>query len=410
MGVISRPPSPYLWIWVPGQPAGKGTNPINTKIRIGITRTEQKANLLLAEQALAVAVLKHAKLANGLPLEPEPAPAPEPPLLFAALAATYQTQHLPKQRGAYREQQILPRLIAAFGDLPVTAPAKDWVARTTAWREVRLTTPVTVAHYGGPQGKPHTFPRPSPRTVNREVGLLQQVLQTAVDAKLIAQSPLWGFHDLPCDPVQRRLTSHDEEVRLLAQLAPDDKAIYLLARDGLVRLGDVLEARRDDDHGTTFYFPWTKNGDPVTIPVTARLRAALDAVPIDPDHPAWYFPRRRKAAKADHRSRIFAKVIARACRDATPPIPYGKKQRGLTFHWATRTTGSTRMIRTGGDGVIADVARIGGWRDTSVLMETYQQTVTEDMQRIAELASAPPITAPKPPTTRRSALRMVKKS
>jgi len=193
-------------------------------------------------------------------------------------------------------------------------------------------------------------------------------------------------------------------------LAPDDKAIYLIARDGLVRLGDAIDAKRAHDHGTTFLFPFTKNGDDVTIPITARLRAALDAVPADPLHPEYYFPRRRQAAKDEDRTRGYGKAIKRACRDATPPIPYGKKLGGLTFHWSTRTTGATRMIRTGGDGVIADVAKIGGWRDTGVLLEIYQQTVTDDMQRIAELATgasvAPPPPAAAPVVTTK--LRMVK--
>lgn len=401
MGVFQRPRSPYWWAWIPGAP--KGTNPrINTKIPVGVTALERKASKQTAEQVLATRVLHAGKMAAGLPVEADPADA----ILFATWAATYKEQEIPKHRGAYRELGILPRLVAGFGDLAISAPPKDWIARAKTWRVARLTTPTVVEHYGGKKGKRHTFPKPSARTVNREVKFLQQMLSAAKQAQLIEASPLWGFRNLTAGPIRRRLTLHDEEQRLLAMLADDDRAIYLMGRDGLVRLGDILDVRRADDHGTTLDIRFPKNGAPVTIPITPRLREALDLVPVDSDQPEWYFPRRRRAKTDQARTRGYIKAIARACRDATPPIPYGKKVEGVTFHWGTRTTGATRMIREGGDGVIADVQKIGGWKDVGVLLEIYQQTVTEDMQRVAEMGSrAPGLPPPLPP---KPTLRRVK--
>jgi len=398
MGAFTRRDSPWWWLYIPTAP--KGQQKIKTAIPIGFTPAEKKDAKRAAETLFATKLLQAGKVAEGFHVEPDA-------ILFTAWAATYQAQEIPKHRGAYRERQMLPRLVAWFGDLALTTAPQTWISRADAYRESRLTTPTTVEHYGGKKGKPHAFPTPKPRTVNREVNFLQQMLTCAVEKKLVATSPLWGYKGLKGGPIRRRLTPGDEEERLLPMLAPDDKAIYLIARDGLVRLGDAIDARRPDDFGTTFYFPLTKNGDPVTIPITARLRAALDAVPIDPLKPEWYFPRRRRAVKEEDRTRGYIKAIARACRDAQPPIPYGKKRGGLTFHWSTRTTGATRMIRTGGDGVIADVAKIGGWRDTGVLMEIYQQTVTTDMQRIAELASGAPVVTPAPKPAK-SRLRRVK--
>jgi integrase len=401
MSVMTRPKSPFLWLWIPG--AAAGVNPFNTKIPIGDTKEQRKANLQTVKDILAARVLELRKRANGVP-EPELPPDAYP---FSALAARYAEEEIPTHRGAYREIPLLPRFVAAFGHADINDPPTAWFDRVTLWRKGRLATGTVVEHYGGKHGTRHTFPPPSPRTVNREIGFLQQIFAWAVRAKVITASPLNGLEDLKVAPIQRRLTPPDEEARLLATLAPDDKAIYLIARDGLVRLGDAIDAKRGHDHGTTFLFPFTKNGDDVTIPITARLRAALDAVPVDPLHPEYYFPRRRQAAKAEDRTRGYTKAIKRACRDATPPIPYGKKLGGLTFHWSTRTTGATRMIRTGGDGVIADVAKIGGWRDVGVLLEIYQQTVTDDMQRIAELASGASVT-PAPTPKAKTKLRRVK--
>lgn len=397
MGILTRPGSPYLWIWVPGV----STKPENTKILIGATATARKANRQTAEQIIAARLIETAKRGAGLPLEPEPAEA----VLFRTYAEHYQLHVIPNHRGAYRERQILPRLIAAFGPLALAAPADLWTETVKAWRTARLQTPTRVTHYGGQGGKPHAFVAPSPRTVNREVGLLKQILSAAVDDKKIGVSPLANLAALKAEAINRRLTTLDEEARLLARLAPDDKAIYILARDGLVRLGDCLDLRRDDDEGTLVTIRYPKNGDPLTVPVSTALRTALDAVPVDPDAPEWYFPRRRQAKDEQARSRGYIKAIARACRDAQPPIPYGRKAGGVTFHWGTRMTGATRMIRNGGDGVIADVAKVGGWKSTAVLLEIYQKTVTEDMRRVVELASGTP-TTPAPRLRRRNAARL----
>lgn len=410
MAVLTRPGSPNLWIWIPGVPAGKGTNPINTKIPIGVTAKQRKVNRETADQILATHVLNRAKRSADLPIDPEI-------VLFTTWAETYATTKIPKHRGAYREQQILPRLIIGFGDLAISAPAAEWIARAESWRETRLVTPTKVKHYGGPKGKAHTFPCPSPRTVNREIAVLQQALTAAVDAKLIPQSPLWGFKDLVTTPVEQRLTSLEEEARVLQAFThPGDRAIYLMGRDGLVRLGDILDVKRTDDAGATLKIRYPKNGVPLTVPVSSALRQALDAIPLppedpkDPDAQTYYFPHRRHAKDDQARARGYIKALYRACRDAVPPVPYGRKAHGLTFHWATRTTGSTRMIRAGGDGVIADVQKIGGWKDVTVLLEIYQQTVTADMARAVELASVQTVTKPQKTVPRRakSKLRRVK--
>lgn len=398
MGVLTRPGSPYLWIWVPGV----STKPENTKILIGATATERKANRQTAEQIIATRLIGAAKTRAGVPAEPVAADA----VTFRTYAEHYQVHVIPNHRGAYRERQILPRLIEAFGPLALAVPADVWTETVKAWRTARLQTPTTVPHYGGQGGTRHQFVAPSPRTVNREVGLLKQILSAAVNDKKIGVSPLANLGALKTDAINRRLTTLDEEARLLARLAPDDKAIYILARDGLVRLGDCLDLRRDDDEGTMVTIRYPKNGDPLTVPVSTSLRAALDAVPVDPDAPEWYFPRRRVAKDDQARTRGYIKAIARACRDATPPIPYGKKAGGITFHWGTRMTGATRMIHRGGDGVIAHVAKVGGWKSTAVLLEIYQKTVTEDMRRVVEFASGTPTPTPAPRLRRRNAARL----
>src|SRR6185503_16717912 len=263
MGVLQRPRSPYWWIWIPGAPPG--TNPVNTKVPIaGATAEERKANKQDAEKILAGRVLKAAKQAAGLPVHETGA------MTFATFAQWYATHDIPQHRGAVTELRRLPRLVAAFGDLLLTAPAVEWTERVIAWRTARLKTPVTVKHYGGKKGKPHTFPCPSARTVNREVGFLQQMLSAAVEHKQIATSPLAGLPDLETAPIRRRTMGLDEERRLLPMLDVDDRAIFLVALDGLVRLGDVLDLRRADDHGDSLDIRHPKNETPLSVPISAR--------------------------------------------------------------------------------------------------------------------------------------------
>jgi integrase len=382
MGVFQRPRSPYWWLWIPGAP--KGTNPVKTQIPIGVTPTERKVNKQTAEQVLATRVLQAGKLAEGLPVE-------SAPTTFATFAGWYETHQIPQHRGAYRERQILPRLVAAFGELEL---AQVNAERVIEWRTMRLKTPTMVKHYGGPNGKPHIFPRPSARTVNREVGFLQQILAAAVEAKLLAISPLLGLPDLPTAPVRRRTMSLDEERRLLPALSVDDRAIFLIGLDELVRLGDILDLRRADDHGDSLDVGHPKNGVPLSVPLSARVRAALDAVPIDPANPEWYFPHRRQAKTDQARTRGYIKALARAC--ARAGVPYGKAAAGVTFHWSTRRTGATRMIRAGGEKVLGVVQQIGGWKDVSVLIGIYQETITEEMRAAVETVSAPPTQRSRP--------------
>src|SRR6185295_1085988 len=282
----------------------------STGIQIGFTATERKDSLEKAKKVYHAAELKAGLLLNGQP-------APADPLTFRTFAAWYELHEIPQHRGAYRERQILPRLVEAFGDVLLTEMTPALVIE---WRTTRLKTPTRVAHYGGPKGKPHTFPAPTPRTVNREVGLLQQIMTAAVDAGHLTASPLTGLADLAAAPIRRRTMGLDEERRLLPELAVDDRAILLVGLDALVRLGDILDLRREDDHGGHLEIRHPKNEVPLCVPVSARLRKALDAVEIDPDNPEWYFPRRRQAATDQARARVYIKALQRACDRATPPI------------------------------------------------------------------------------------------
>jgi integrase len=342
----------------------------STKVLIGVTKTERKASRAEAEASYHAAMLGASRARRGVV---DPAT-----ITFDKFASWYDENHIAHHKGREREREILPRLRAAFGELDLQAITKDVVI---AWRTTRRTTRTVVKHFGGPKGKPHTFPPPSARTVNREIDLLQQILAAAVP-KYLAVSPLFGLPNLDVVQPIRRIMSDAEEARLLPALAVDDRAILIAALDTLARLSDVLDLQRSDDHGASLDIRDPKNGQPHTVPISSRLRTALDAVPIDPRQPSWYFPRRRRASMERDRRRGFAGALARAC--AKAGLDYGRVRRGITFHWGTRRTGATRMIRRGGEKAIGVVQQIGNWKDPTVLIRIYQETITAEMQAAVE--------------------------
>lgn len=369
MGVFSRPDSRYWWLWLEGAP---GQRRVKTKILIGTDKTERRDSRKLAEEVYFARMLKIGKHLEGRADETDA-------LTFSAFADWYEAHVIPQHKGHDRELQILPRLRAAFGDLPLREITAE---RVIAWRTKRLVSSVSVAHCGGPKGKRHTYPAPGPRTVNREVDFLQQMLAEAVRTKQLTVSPLVRLTNLPAPPIRRRTMTIEEEERLLPALSVHDRAILLVGLDALVRLGDILELRRADDHGTYLEIRDSKNGRAYQVPISARLRKALDDVPKSTSE--WYFPQRRGGKNARNRTRAFRKALGWACARAIPPVPYGKAQHGITFHWGTRRTGASRMIRAGGEKVLGVVQQIGNWKDVGVLVEIYQEAITADMRDAVE--------------------------
>lgn len=368
MGVFSRPRSPWWWLWLESAPRGHERE--KTAVRIGKTTAQRHDSRALAETVYHKRMMELAARVHRLP-----APATEA-TTFRTFAKWYDENVIPHHRGREREREILPRLVAGFGHLALEDIDRE---RVIAWRTARRMTGTLIPHFGGRKGKPRQFAPPSARTVNREVGLLKQVMATAVPKHLDA-SPLAGLPDLDVVEPTRRTMNVEEEARILAELAPDDRAIFLVGLDTLSRLSDVLDLKRADDHGDTIDIRDPKNRHAHNVPVSGRLREALDAVPVGDSK--FYFPRRRRAETERDRRHGFAQALRRACERAD--VPYGRAKHGITFHWSTRRTGATRMIRAGGDGAIATTQRIGNWKDPSVLIGIYQETMTAEMRAAVE--------------------------
>lgn len=445
MGVYRRPDSKFWWLYL--ETTGKRER---SQILVGETVAERHDSKALALQVYYRRMQAVGGEAHGLPTPPEAAPPVATPPTFADFAPWYATHDMARHRGAEREREILKRLIADFGSLPLDAITKAVVSE---WRTARLATATTVERFGLTSGQPSIWRRlhaalrqrgpmsladmralfpvttrdvcstirskaaapyfrrvrpgvwaahgtpplvrqrygpPAPRTVNREVSVLKQVLAAAVEMGHLPHSPIYGLANLPIVQPIRRTMNEREEALILGALAPDDAAIMLVGLDTLARLINILELQWADDHGTTLDIRDPKNGHSLTVPVSSRLRTALDRLPRTSP---YVFPRRRLGGSQAARRKAVADALKRACRAVD--LPYGRMARGLTFHWSTRRTGATRMIRRGGEKAIGVVQRIGGWKDASVLIGIYQETITDEM--VAAVESVATGVRPVPP-------------
>jgi len=345
-----------------------------TNIPVGRTREQQSISRKRAEQEY------HRRM-----VEPPPDPNAKPEISFTEWASKYDDNVIVHHRGHEREREILNTLRAGFsckddGALRLLREIDQELV--IEWRTQRRSRGKVIEHFGGPKGPRRVFPPPSARTVNREVDLLQQILAAAVP-KYLERSPLDGLADLDVTNPKRRIMTETEEEKVLQYLAPDDRAIVLAGLDTLARLSSLLNLKRADDHKTYLTLCDTKNGETYEPPISKRLRAALDAVPVDPTDAEYYFPRRRRAKSERDRRSGMAGALRRAC--AKAGVPYGRTRRGLTFHWATRRTGTTRMLRHGGEGAIAAVQRIGGWKSANVPLTIYREVATPEMRALVEV-------------------------
>lgn len=350
MGVFARADSPVWWLYLETIRSRERTD-----IRIGTTTAQRHDSRQLAED-------RYHQRMNEIAARLYRLPTAQPAIRFSKYAEAYKTDVIAQQKGHERAGDILKRLTAFLGQDLLQAIDRERV------RQYQTARRATV----------------SASTVNRELDLLKAMLRDAVP-KYLTESPIAGLKRLPVVPPKRRLMTPAEERRLLPKLAPDDRAILLMGLDTLCRLKDILDLRKEDDHGRTLYIQDPK--DPVqssayVVPVSARLRKALDRLPKS-DSP-YMFPRRRGAATERDRRSGFTHALRRACKAAH--VPYGRAEGGITFHWATRRTGATRLLQRGVD--LKTIQALGHWKTPDLVLNLYTEGTSKAAHKAVELIGA----------------------
>lgn len=334
MGVYKRPDSPFWWILIE-RPPHKAVR-LSTRIPIdGGSLMQTKANRQQAQEAYATQMADVARHRFHLPGETAARTFKQHREWYAEHVST-------QKRGTTREISMLiqlgrhldPRELAEIDH----AVAREW--RTARLREV------------------------SASTVRREEALLKHLLTTAVP-KYLERNQLTGLKRIRVADTDTRVLTEDEERRLLRALhAPEDRALVVGAMDTLLRMSNMKNMTHQQDHGTHL-FSDAKAGA-VKIPVSDRLRIALDSLPRK-GRP--FFPTYHGAS-----NNLIIRMFQDACTRAK--VQLGRKTGGISFH-CLRHTGATRMLAAGVD--VKTVMEIGGWKNLKV-MERYLHPTSEQKQ------------------------------
>lgn len=338
MGVFARPDSKWWWLYLETTKEKE-----RTAIRVGETTTQRRDSRALAD------ALYHQRM-NAAAARLYKLPGAKPAIRFADYAESYKSI-IAHHRGHERETELLRYLTRGFGDTLLSLLDVDRVHSYITER--RKTNAAS--------------------TVNREIDFLKSMLRDAVP-KYLDSSPLVGFKSLPVVKPKRRLMTAAEERKLLAALRePQDRAMVIVALDSLVRMGDLLELRKADRRGRWIYLRDPKTGEPTEVALSLRGAQALDKIKTDSP---YYFPKFRTSVSEQGRRYSVRCMLRTACERAG--LPYGRKHDGITFHWATRRTGATRMLLKKGISVPA-VQRQGTWKNPDVLLQIYAEAGKADL-------------------------------
>jgi integrase len=346
MALYRRRDSPYWWLCL----ERPGLDPIRVSSRIPIdggTSEQTKRNRELAQQAYAAKMGDLARDRFQLPKD-------RPTIPFATYRDWYATHITTTKRSQLSERSILKQLGAYFDPSQL---AQITTRDVIEWRTARAS-------------------EVAPASVNREFQVLRHLLGSAIP-KYLEGNPAAGVKQLRVPEQDVRLLEPHEEATLLALCTSVERAIVLCALDTLQRLTNVASLQRAQDHGThlTVLNPKVKG---YKVPVSARLRVALDALPKDGP---FYFPSLQGGTNVARRKRVidlFTALLVKA------KLPTGRKAGGLSFH-CLRHTGASRMLARGVD--VKTVAQIGGWADISILQRYLHPTDAQRKAAVETVAS-----------------------
>jgi integrase len=382
VGIYNRKDSKYWWMFLEHEPDPKKRRQ-STGILKGPATTKSRDTAEAVYQATDMRL-------RGIAVGIEKPPDTMYPT-FDVWARWVDTNILTHHKGVGRERDILRKhLQPYFGTQPINAIGPGIVAE---YRGRRLTHGTLIEHFGGRNG-PKRRLKVTAKTVNREVDVLQQVLQYAAKYAIPPQvmpyftvSPLAQMKDLETTAPVRGVIEEGDDAKLVAQLKPIDCALWYTAQDTLARISDVLDIQRGPGYSTATHvlIADPKNREGHWAPISPLTRQLLDGLPIDPADPTHYFAARRKAKNPlqwhDTVNKVFHKAAARA------QVPYGRKF-GLTTHWATRRTGATRVIDRSGERGVAIAQKMGNWRRPDTLQAIYQHVTEADLQEAVKAIGA----------------------
>lgn len=188
-----------------------------------------------------------------------------------------------------------------------------------------------------------------PSSVRRELNIWSAIFSVARrEWKWINENPVSDIRKPPGSPHRTRLIS-DQEIQDICQFAaPDVKALFLLAMETGMRLGEMISISPKDIRGNYVILRDTKNSLPREVPLTRKAQEIL----------AEWVPFTTTSASA---SRRFANTVQ------------SLEIEDLTFHDA-RHTAATKLA---GKLSVLELCKMFGWRDPKNAMIYFNPSASE---------------------------------
>ena len=266
---------------------------------------------------------------------------------FAEWWAVYRETYTPQKSARNRDAQIVAHFLPHFGAKQLDEITKSDIVRYLNFRRTQMT--------GNPGHKKRR--RISESTVRRERGLLQSILERAIDEGHDFRNPFRGIKRGKDKPRTRVLTL-DEETILLEALHPRFQRFVRFALGTGCRLDEIrgIDSKRDID--------WTRG----TVHVIGKFRKERD-VPMQPDARAALGEQLEEEGHLwTQNPQRLREVLAEGTSRAKIPL--------LSPH-ALRHTFGTRWLQAGGD--IYKLSRILGHSSVAVTETHYAHLLKEDL-------------------------------
>lgn len=367
MGIFTRSDSPYYWIYLETT-----KQKIKTTWRHDGTTPEQRRDAKRQAEKVYFDRLGTSNAHKyGL--------AQKPTIRFVAFRRWYQEHRTETKRSKVREYSMLRAIAETFDDLWLHGITKDLIVKWMADRRKQV----------------------SASTVNRELDVLKDLLMAAVPMYL-SDSPARGLKRLREVGFEPQILALEDEAKLYAVARPEDATLIMAALDTLGRLSELAALKWSHVRPRDLTFVDPKNGKPRKVPISTRLRAALDALPrsgpfvfgrhhVKKHHYGTTAAKRKgiTAPPANVGNRPAENSIARMFADACTAagVNRGRANDGITFH-GLRGTGATRMLAAGVD--IRTVQMIGGWSDLRSVMR-YLRPGTDAHAAVETIAHSRPV-------------------
>jgi integrase len=351
MSLYRRPDSRDWWMAIERH----GQKPLRRSTGIAVDGGSPSGDQAQKQTAQRVYTIEQAKHVLGQV-------SPTKPIISFREFADWYLQHVvAHQRGAIRDRSIVKQLMLSFSrfdsiaDIDVHA-VEEW---KTARRKMKK----------------------APATVNRELDVLKAMLHKAVP-KYLDRSPLGDVRRFRVPEAEPRTLTTEEEDRLLAVSNDEERAWLTLAIDTLLRLSNVVHLQwAQVKMGPRVIIPLNAKFSHDAVPITPRLKLALDALDHDGPHVfASYHDGKGPTAAKNELIRAFDDLCQKA------HIAHGRKANGMTFH-CLRHTGATRALQKGAS--IRTVMKLGGWKDERSVIR-YTHASDQDVRTAAESIGARP--------------------